>query len=743
MKPSAAINQLLAAIAVGGVLVAALLFPIVGGAGYASSRAAEALTAETAAINNGLTPTVSTVTDKSGKPIAWLYDQYRVEVKSDQISQSMKDSIVAIEDRRFYEHDGVDWLGTIRAAVANATAGSVKQGASTLEQQYIKNYTLLVAANTPAEQRAATATSYTRKLREIRLAQDLDDQMSKEEVLTRYLNIVPFGNGAYGIQAASQTYFGKNAKDLTVPESAMLAGMVQSSSALNPFTAKEAVTKRRNLVLDSLVAFGKLSEADAAKYKQSELGVLDEAKRLPRGCIASGNRAFFCDYALKYLESHGLAQEDVLRGGYTIQTTLDPQAQDSVNRALETYANPKAKGVAEVMSLIEPGNESRRVLAMGSSRKYGLNQTDEETVQPQPFSTVGHGAGSIFKIFTAAAALEKGAGMEQTLAVPRRYEATGMGHGGAENCPPNTYCVENAGSYRESMTLQDALANSPNTTFVQLAEWVGIPKVVDMAVRLGLRSYDDPGTYNGDMSVAKYWKDSNLGSFTLGPTAVNNLELSNVAATLASHGRWCEPNPIEKVTDRNGEEVKLKRPACEQAVPPKLADTLAVGMSKDTTNGTASGAANSVGWSGPVAAKTGTTESHQSSAFLAFTGKLAGSTYVYNDSPQVSELCTAPLQQCSNGNLFGGREPAMTWLNAVKPLLGTHGGASLPKADPTMMRGTAEPSGAVSAAAPGDGGGQPSPQPNRGGGGRPGPRGGNPPLVIEIPGLPPITIPGG
>ncbi|WP_018023130.1 transglycosylase domain-containing protein [Corynebacterium ulceribovis] len=741
MKPIAAIKQLLAAIAVGGVLVAALLFPVIGGAGYASSRAAEALTAETAAINNGLVPTVSTVRDATGKPIAWLYDQYRVEVEPDAIAQPMKDAIVAIEDRRFYEHDGVDWLGTMRAALANFTAGSVQQGASTLEQQYIKNYTLLVSATTPAEQRAATATSYTRKLREIRLAQDLDDQMSKEEVLTRYLNIVPFGNGAYGIQAAAQTYFGKDAKDLEVPEAAMLAGMVQSSSALNPFTAEEDVKKRRNLVLDAMVANGALTEAGAAQHKNSELGVLDKPKRLPRGCISSGDRAFFCDYALEYLESHGLPLEDILRGGYDIKTTLDPQAQDSVSRALATYADPKAKGVAEVMNLIEPGQNSRRVLAMGSSRTYGLNQKDEETVQPQPHATVGHGAGSVFKIFTAAAALQKGAGLNQTLSVPRRYEATGMGHGGADNCPPNTYCVENAGSYRDSMTLQDALAHSPNTTFVQLAEWVGIPAVVDMAVKLGLRSYDDPGTYNGDMSVAQYWKDSNLGSFTLGPTAVDNLELSNVAATLASHGKWCEPSPIDSVTDRDGKPVKLKTPACDQAVSPQLADTLAVGLSKDTVSGTAAGAAGTVGWSGPVAAKTGTTESHQSSAFLAFTGKLAGSTYIYNDSPTASELCAAPLRQCPSGNLFGGKEPALTWLNAVAPLLPTHGGASLPQADPKMLHGTQQPSGAVvpipDGGSDGDDGDSSRPSRDRR------PRGGQPPLVIEIPGLPPITIPNG
>jgi membrane peptidoglycan carboxypeptidase len=226
-----------------------------------------------------------------------------------------------------------------------------------------------------------------------------------------------------------------------------------------------------------------------------------------------------------------------------------------------------------------------------------------------------------------------------------------------------------------------------------------------MAVRLGLRSYTAPGTSgNGEQSLADYFKENNLGSFTLGPTAINALELSNVAATLASHGVWCPPNPIASITqpkrDRNGnqvlgadgrpavQEVAFERPKCEKAVEPGLADTLANAMSQDDRGaGTAAGAASSTGWSLPLSSKTGTTEAHRSSGFLGFTNNLAAATYTYNDSPTPSELCSSPLTQCGYGNLYGGNEPARTWFNALLPVANNFGPTALPPNDPTYVAG--------------------------------------------------------
>src|SRR3954470_13703026 len=248
------------------------------------------------------------------------------------------------------------------------------------------------------------------------------------------------------------------------------------------------------------------------------------------------------------------------------------------------------------MSVVRPGKDNHPVLAMAGNRTYGLNLDAGETMQPQPFSLVGDGAGSTFKIFTTAAALEMGMGINATLDVPGQFQAKGLGSSDTPGCPKETWCVKNAGGYRGAMNVTDALATSPNTAFAKLISQVGVQRSVDMAVKLGLRSYALPGTARdydpeSNESLADLVKRQNLGSFTLGPIEVNALEFSNVAATLASGGMWCPPNLIDKVFDRRGQEVSVTTETCEQVVPEGLANTLANAMSKDDQSGTAASAA--------------------------------------------------------------------------------------------------------------------------------------------------------
>ena len=665
MSVSKSLANITAAAIVAGVAGALALAPVAGISGMGIARTNETMQSNLADLTDGTTPGVTTITDSTGQPMAWLYNQRRYPVSNEQISQHMKDAIVAIEDHRFYEHAGVDIQGTVRAMATNVLAGGVEQGASTINQQYVKNYLLFIDAENEAEQAAAVEQSIPRKLREMRMASDLDRNLSKDDILTRYLNLVPFGNRSFGIEAAARTYFGISAAELSVPQSALLAGMVQSSEYLNPYTNPDGATQRRDTVLRAMANQGIITAEQADAHIAEPLGVLETPATLPNGCIAAGDRGFFCDYALTYLESKGVEKERLMEGGYTITTTLDPQVQDAARAAVSRNVDPMTTGVAEVMNVVKPGTESRDILAMTSSRNYGLNLDAGETVLPQPSSLVGNGAGSVFKVFTAAAAIEQGMGLETVLDVPDRYEAKGLGTGGAQNCPPNTYCVENAGNYKDQMTLREALAHSPNTTFIQLIEQVGVPAVVDMSVKLGLRSYEVPGTFDGESSIAEYMKNANLGSYTLGPTAVNPLELSNVGATLASGGRWCEPNPIVSVTDREGQEIFLERPACEQALDSGVANALAGGMAEDLITGTGARAANVTGWGGQAAAKTGTTESHLSSAFLGFNSGFAAAPYIYNDGTSSSPLCTSPVRQCGSGDLFGGREAAESWFQTA------------------------------------------------------------------------------
>ncbi|MBB3601513.1 membrane peptidoglycan carboxypeptidase [Mycolicibacterium sp. BK556] len=674
------------------VILAALLFPVVGGVGLMSNRASDVVANGSAQLVEGEVPAVTTMVDAKGNPIAWLYSQRRFEVPSDKIADTMKLAIVSIEDKRFAEHNGVDWKGTLTGLAGYASGDVDTRGGSTIEQQYVKNYQLLVIAQTDAEKRAAVETTPARKLREIRMALTLDKTFTKPEILTRYLNLVSFGNGAFGIQDAAQTYFGIDASQLNWQQAALLAGMVQSTSTLNPYTNPDGALARRNLVLDTMIdnVPDKADELRAAK--QEPLGILPQPNELPRGCIAAGDRAFFCDYVQEYLARAGISKDQLSRGGYLIKTTLDPDVQNSVKSAVDSLAAPDIQGIASVMSVVLPGKTAHPVVAMVSNRTYGLNSALGETMQPQPFSLAGDGAGSIFKIFTTAAALDMGMGINANLDAPVRFEAKGLGSGGAKGCPRDTWCVQNAGNYKGSMSVTDALATSPNTAFAKLISQVGVPRTVDMAVKLGLRSYAEPGTarpYEPDSneSLADFIKRQNLGSFTLGPIEVNALELSNVAATLASGGAWCPPNPIDKLFDRNGNEVSVTTETCDQVVPEGLANTLSNALSKDDVSGTAAGSASSVGWNLPSSGKTGTTEAHRSSGFLGYTNRYAAAAYIYDDSPTPSDLCSWPLRQCGDGNLYGGNEPAKTWFTAMKPIAQAFGDVALPPTDPRYVDG--------------------------------------------------------
>lgn len=676
-----------------GVLTATLVFPVVGGLGAASNRASESVSQGSVNMVDGDIPRVSTMVDAAGNTIAWLYTQRRFEVPADRIADTMKLAIVSIEDKRFTQHKGVDLQGTLTGLAGFLTGAGDTRGGSTIEQQYVKNFNLLVTAGSDAERQAAVETTPARKLREIRMALALNNALTKPEILARYLNLVPFGNGAYGVQDAARTYFGVNAADLNWQQAALLAGLVQSTSALNPYTNPRAALDRRNLVLDTMIENVPQYADELRAAKQEPLGVLPRPGSVPQGCIAAGDRAFFCEYALEYLARAGISRDDVARNGYLIKTNLDPVIQDSVKRAINAVASPTLDSVASVMSVIRPGKNAHRVLAMGDNRSYGLKIEAGQTVQPQPFSLVGDGAGSVFKIFTAAAALEKGLGINAVLDVPPTFAAAGLGDSNTPGCPPKNWCVKNAGGYRSPLSMSDALALSPNTTFAKLIQFAGVAPAVDMAVRLGLRSYAEPGSAReyvpkSQESLADYIKRENIGSFTLGPFEVNALELSNVAATLASGGMWCPPTPIDKVFDRRGDEVPIPTARCEQVVPEGLANTLTNALAKDTTMGTGAAAAGSVGWGLPMAGKTGTTESHRSSAFLGYTNQLAAATYVFDDSPKPAALCAFPLRKCGgSGNLYGGTSPAQTWFLAMSPIATNFGPVALPPTDPRYVNG--------------------------------------------------------
>ncbi|GAA1351498.1 transglycosylase domain-containing protein [Saccharothrix algeriensis] len=683
-----------------GVLLAAVLFPVVGGMGLASNRAADTVDQTSGELTKAELPLVTTVQDMHGQPIAYLYDQYRIRVPSEGIADTMKAAIIAIEDKRFFEHKGVDWQGIARAAAKAGVDGETSQGASTLTQQYVKNYLAFVVGKGEEEAyEKATEATLGRKISEARIATQLEQKMTKDEILTGYLNIVPFGNGTYGVGAAAKTYFGTTADKLTVPQAAMLAGLVNEPSRLNPGAAVEPAIKRRNTVIDKMRengAFGpdeKLAEEKAAEYKAADIGVVPDIRLLPHGCVGAGDGpiyGFFCRYLIDYLEKAGLPTEELLKGGYTITTTMDPVATRAAKEAAEGQVPKTQPGVANAMAIVQPGADKHRVRALAANRDFGNNADAGQSAYSIPAEVTKFGAGSIYKVFTAAAALERGiTGIDRQIPVPPVYTSRVYKNGNAG------YTVRNSGTYaKEQMTLTEALATSPNTAFIILEEQAGLNNVVDMAYRLGLResmqgvnSAGEPLKADGSNgpSQGEQYKRDNAGSFTLGAGPTSILELSNVAATIASGGKWCPPTPVEKITDRNGQPVQLKEAPCEQAVAPEVANALAVGMSADTKgNGTAAAAAR--GWDRPMLAKTGTTENHHSVAFIGATPDYAGAVMTFTDGVAPQVICNStPPRLCGTNDrngVFGGQVAAPTWFNAMRVIHEPLPPSPLPPVDP-------------------------------------------------------------
>ncbi|GAA2358863.1 transglycosylase domain-containing protein [Saccharopolyspora halophila] len=669
-----------------------MLFPVAGSLGVVSNRAGDAVDSISTDLITKEPPLVTTVTDRDGRPIAYLYEQNRQPAAPDQIADTMKAAVVAIEDRRFFDHNGVDWPGTMRAAVTNQMSGEIAQGGSTLTQQYVKNYLMHVAAaGDPVKQAEAIEQTPARKLREIRIALQVEKHLSKEDILARYLNVVPYGNQTFGIAAAAHTYFNTSPDKLTIAQSALLAGMVNSPSALDPVTNPGEALERRNLVIKAMEDQHRITPEAAEKARSSGLGLQQPIQQPPQGCMGAGpSDGFFCKYVMDYLERAGFTEEQLRTGGYTIRTSLDQGATDAAKQAAESKVPKTTDGIANVMSVVEPGKEKHRVRALVANRDFGVDASKGQTAYALPSGMVRFGAGSIYKVFTAAAALEKGMGIHNVVQTPPTYTSSVYKSGS------RPYTVGNAeGVTPGPRTLQAALATSPNTAFVALQERAGLNNVVDMATRLGMRQtllhHDLNGMPTGpsdasEPNQAQAIKNKNIGAFTLGFSPTSPLELSNVAATIMSGGTWCPPTPIEQIQDRNGNPVSITEDPCEQAVDEELANALAVGMSKDDApGGTAEQAASSAGWSRPVASKTGTTEVYQSAGFMGATPQFAGSVLTFTDGDRPQGICdTTPPRLCGNGgNIYGGKVPARTWFDAMTKI---HQGLPVAPMPPTTSR---------------------------------------------------------
>jgi membrane peptidoglycan carboxypeptidase len=640
----------LVAVPLAGALTAGLLGPWVVGPGLAARSSANLL-APLPGVLSDETPAGNTaVLAADGSLITWFYRHNRTPVAAEQIAGVMKQALIDIEDSRFYEHHGLDVEGTARALVRNVVAGEVMEGGSTITQQLVKQ-TLLQSATTPEQRQAATASSIGRKLREARLALAVEQRYSKSEILNRYLNLVYFGEGTYGVQAAALRYFSVNAADLTLPQAAMLAGLVQTPSRDDPLVDPERGRVRRNQVLQRMVTLGHVSAADVAGILPTPVAVAPSPPP-PNGCVSAVRGGFFCDYVQRHLtQALGISQDRLETGGLTIKTTLRPDLQDSGDRAV---LNHLAMGdpLAGMFTAVEPG--TGHVLAMSVNRRFGFDVNDPAQESVALNVVASQGAGSTYKVFVAASALEQGIPPWNTITTSDPY----VSHvykklGGSVGAP---YVVQNAGRYPPTLTMVEALVRSSNTYFVALEDQLGsVEGPVRMAQRMGLFSLDP---------VADEVIADRRGSFTLGAEATSPLALASAYSTLAAGGTQCDPTPVTAVLDRtgapltgaDGAPLNTGDTCVPGAMPPAVATTLNQILIGDVGSSIGTGTRAAIPGH-TIAGKTGTSQDRFSVAFIGYTPQFTASVMVLN--PKHNQDVGA----------YGGRGAAPIWHDAMLPIL--------------------------------------------------------------------------
>lgn len=659
---------------IAGVVVAAVAYPLAAVGGLGAKKGADIINAMPTTLNVKPPAQTSYVYASDGTTLLTMfYEEHRKYVPLSQMSPYIQQAIVASEDTRFYEHNGVDPKGIARAFVANHQGGGVAQGASTLTMQYVR-MAQRDGAETPLEVQEATEQTSARKIREMRLALAIERQYSKEEILERYLNSAYFGHRAYGIFAAAEVFFSKSPKDLTLVEAATLAGLVKAPTEYDPATQDQAAaTARRNYVLDQMQKMGYLSPQDNEANKK--LPIQLKLSTPPNDCVSVPQNlnswGFFCDYLKAWWaeqpafgDNASQREDNLRRGGYKIVTSLDPNIQNIAEKNVMEKEKANSK-FAHGLVVIQPG--SGLVKAMAVNRVYSLDQSKNGThsdpakadkIKGNYPNTVvpllgggdmpGYQAGSTFKMFTMLAALDAGMPLSTAYDSPMRLVSKYPAGDGEPGSCGGRWCPSNASaSMTGKQTMWSGFGKSVNTYFVQLEQAVGADKAVKMAERLGLTWRTDVDKMMAAPDRAKGW-----GAFTLGVSDVTPLEMASAYATVAADGQYCEPLPVTSIqtpdgkqatwTNPQGETVEIAKPRCRQEVTQDVARAAADAARCPTSSGAQTGSCGD--WSTapsvaptvgrPVGGKTGTTDSTRSAWFVGFTPELAAASFIADpDNP--------------------------------------------------------------------------------------------------------------
>ena len=590
----------------GGVVGAFALVVVLGIGGWVFSVASEAPDVDgLKPVNKGIN---SVVFAGDGSRLGLIdSDEIRTPVSNDRIPDVLRQATVAIEDERFYRHNGVDFEGGLRALVRNIESGRISEGASTITMQLMRNLFL-----------TNPRRDFERKIQEARMAVDYEQRKSKREILREYLNSAPYGtnNGrtAIGVEGAARTYFSKPAMEVNLPQAAMLAGLPQAPSDYNPFQNPAGAKKRRNEVLDSMAKLGMISGERAEQAKQSGLQL-----NRPEG-LFDRKQPFFFDYVeTELIQKYGV--NTVRRGGLKVHTTVDLEMQEAglsaIDSTLPYESDPSAALVA-----IDP--QSGEVKAMVSSSAYEENK----------FNLAAQGRrqpGSTFKTFTLAAAIEQGMNPNSTYYVSKPLDINDPVYGPWK---VSTY----SDSYSGSTSVARATLSSDNSVYAQLALDVGPDKVAEMAEKMGITT-----KLNG-------YPAESLGGLEIG---VSPLEMASAYGTLAAGGVLHKPVAIRKVVFPNGKVDRPGRPEPVRVMSDGAAYEVTKILHSNMTGGT--GGSAYTGCSGQ-AGKTGTTDNFTDAWFAGYQPNLSTATWVgYPESNQIS------MSSVRGVSVAGGTFPAQIW----------------------------------------------------------------------------------
>ncbi|MFG1951005.1 transglycosylase domain-containing protein [Micromonospora sp. NPDC048830] len=649
---------------IAGVVVAGALYPVAALTGLGAKTTAHAVEQKTNILRTALPAETSYLYAPDGKTVLTMfYEEYRRYTKLSDMSPNIQQAIVAAEDARFYQHRGVDPKGVARAFVANSRSGGVSQGASTLTMQFVR-MALRDSATTPKEVQEATQQTSLRKVKEMRMALDVEKELTKEQIMERYLNSAYFGHRAYGIFAAAQIFFSKTPATLTPVEAATVAGLVKSPSEYDPVTSDQKdATGRRNYVLDRMAQLGYLSPdaVAAAKAEPIKLNLSYPANDCTSVPEKYNSWGFYCDYLKNWWSSQPAFGENRLermdklrRGGYRIVLSIDPKIQEAAEKgvgAKDGIGSPFANGIV----VAEPG--TGRIKAMAVNRKYSLDLSENgpsgnpeanpnvKATYPNTVAPLlgggdlpGYQAGSTFKMFPMLAALNSGLPLSTAYDSPYRYQSK-VYDGWA---PSNA-----SGAMTGRQTMWSGFGKSVNTYFVQLEEQIGAEKGVRLAEQLGLRWRTDVDRDHASPTKANKW-----GAFTLGVSDATPLEMANAYAAIAADGRYCEALPVQSISNRDGTPTtyttaggiqrEVAKPRCRQVVNADAARAATDAARCPTGDTPAKGSCG--GWSTadsvrgtvgrPVAGKTGTTDSTRSAWFVGYTPELAAASFIADpDNP--------------------------------------------------------------------------------------------------------------